>query len=164
MSMFQNKQQTYATQGDDSGDDTVETVVGPSVTVEGDFASEGNIIVKGTVSGNVTTSRLLSVEEGARIFANVKAGTAVIAGSIKGNVKVESKLELTETAQILGDIVCRDLEVESGALIQGKVTMDGINIDGDKSEKKKPTFGRSKSRSTKKIEDIDTPEEDESDN
>jgi hypothetical protein len=32
--------------------DEVETVVGPSVNVEGDFASEGNIVVKGTVAGS----------------------------------------------------------------------------------------------------------------
>ncbi|MBU1895522.1 polymer-forming cytoskeletal protein, partial [Patescibacteria group bacterium] len=50
--------------------DDVETVVGPSVTVEGDFASEGRILVKGTVCGSVATSKLLTVEVGAKILAN----------------------------------------------------------------------------------------------
>ncbi len=106
--------------------DDVETVVGPSVHVEGDFSSEGNILVKGMVSGNVKTSRLLTVESGARITANVKAANAIISGEIKGNVRVSDRLELTETARISGDIVCKVFAVEPGALIVGKVTMEGI--------------------------------------
>ena len=82
------------------GPDEVETVVGPSVVVEGDFASEGNILVKGTVSGSVKTARLLTVEPGARIMANVKAGDAVIAGEVRGNVKVDQQLELTASARV----------------------------------------------------------------
>ncbi len=113
-----------------SGHDDVETVVGPSVHVEGDFASEGNILVKGSVSGNVKTSKLLTVEKGAQILANVRAGSAHISGNIKGNVKVEDRIELTATAQILGDITCAVLAVEPGALVQGKVMMNGMSIDG----------------------------------
>lgn len=115
--------------------DNVETVVGPSVNVEGDFSSEGNIVVKGTVSGSVNTSKLLTVEDGAKIFANVKAGNAHISGSVKGNVKVVDRLDLSSTAQVLGDIVCKVLAVESGALIQGKVSMKGLDIE-DKQTKK----------------------------
>jgi len=110
--------------------DDVETVVGPSVHVEGDFASEGNILVKGSVSGNVKTSKLLTVEKGAQILANVRAGSAHVSGNIKGNVKVEEKLELSSSAQILGDITCSILVVEPGALVQGKVMMNGVSIEG----------------------------------
>src|SRR3989339_1072045 len=110
--------------------DDVETVVGPSVHVEGDFASEGNMLIKGMVSGNVKTSKLLTVEKGAQILANVRAGSAHVSGNIKGNVKVEEKLELSSSAQILGDITCSILVVEPGALVQGKVMMNGVSIEG----------------------------------
>lgn len=124
--------------------DEVETVVGPSVHVEGDFASEGNILVKGTVSGSVKTSKLLTVEPGARIVANIRAGNAVIAGEIKGNVKTTERLEITSTARILGDIECAILVVEAGALLHGKIAMDGVEIDGPKVEKKRVVRGRAK--------------------
>lgn len=106
--------------------DDVETVVGPSVTVEGDFASEGNIIVKGTVAGSVHTSRHLSVEQGAKIMANVRAGSAKIAGEVKGNMKIKEMLELTSTAKIIGDIEVKVLVIEAGALVYGKVIMPGL--------------------------------------
>ncbi|OGH64788.1 MAG: hypothetical protein A2821_01390 [Candidatus Magasanikbacteria bacterium RIFCSPHIGHO2_01_FULL_41_23] len=108
------------------GSDDVETVVGPSVVVEGDFASEGNILVKGTVSGSVKTARLLTVEPGAKIMANVKAGDAVVAGEVRGSIKVEQQLELTASARVLGDIQCQILVVAAGALLQGKVAMKGL--------------------------------------
>lgn len=109
--------------------DEVETVVGPSMQVEGDFASEGNIVVKGIVSGSVQTSRHLTVESGAKIFAHIKAGTATISGEVKGNVKVDGQVELTSTAQVAGDIECQVLVVEAGALLYGKVSMRGVDIE-----------------------------------
>lgn len=106
--------------------DEVETVVGPSVNVEGDFASEGNIVVKGSVSGSVTTSRFLLVEAGAKIVANVRAGSAKISGEVKGNLKVKESLELTATARIMGDIEAKILVIEAGALLYGKISMPGL--------------------------------------
>lgn len=108
------------------GPDDVETVVGPSVVVEGDFASEGNILVKGTVSGSVKTARMLTVEPSAKIMANVKAADAVVAGEVRGNIKVEQQLELTASARVLGDIQCQVLVVAAGALVQGKIAMKGL--------------------------------------
>ncbi len=120
--------------------DTVETVVGPSVVVEGDFSSAGNILVKGTVCGNVKTGELLTVEEGAKILANVKARNAVISGEVKGNVRVEDRLELHQSSKIRGDIGCKTLVVAAGALIHGKVVMKGADVHDDrvKDVKKKP--------------------------
>lgn len=106
--------------------DTVETVVGPSVNVEGDFSSEGDIIVKGSVTGTVYTSRMLLVEQGAKIFANVQAGSAKISGEVKGNMKIRETLELSSTARVLGDVEVRTLSVEPGAVLYGKVSMTGV--------------------------------------
>ncbi len=114
-------------------DDNVDTIVGPSVNVEGDFASEGNIIVKGTVTGSVNTSKTLLVEPGAKIVANVKAGSATIAGEVRGNMKVREYVELTSTARVVGDIEASTIAMESGALLFGKVTMPGLEASETRS-------------------------------
>lgn len=118
--------------------DEVETVVGPSVNVEGDFSSEGNIIVKGSVAGSVHTSKHLSVEQGAKIMANVRAGSAQVAGEVKGNMKVKEVLELTSTARILGDLEVKTLIVEAGALISGKVMMPGFEAETKSARASRP--------------------------
>ncbi len=106
--------------------DEVETVVGPSVNVEGDFASEGNIIVKGSVAGSVRTSRHLAVEAGAKILANVRAASAKISGEVRGNMKIKDLLELTSTARVLGDVEVKTLMIEGGAIVCGKIMMPGL--------------------------------------
>lgn len=130
-------------------DDNVDTVVGPSVNVEGDFASEGNIVVKGSVTGSVHTSKNLLVEQGAKIVANVRAGSATIAGDVRGNMKIKDYLELTSTARVVGDIEVKTIVMEAGALIFGKVTMPGLEASET----------RSRGRSRKSEETIDTQEE-----
>ena len=148
--MFQKPSPEIALQYAETGtaNDTVETVVGPSMNVEGDFVSEGNIIIKGFVSGSIKTKRTVNIEAGARVVADVKAAEAVISGQVKGNIRVAERLEITASAQIAGDIQCQTLMVEAGALIQGKISMAGIQIEVPKTEKKRSGF-----RSTNDEED-----------
>lgn len=102
--------------------DEIETIIGPSVQVEGNFVANGDIIIEGIVSGNIKTEKNLSVGSSAKIFANISAANALIAGEVQGNVKVKDSLELTESAKIFGDIKSGTISVASGAGIHGKCT------------------------------------------
>jgi len=123
-----------------SVDDSVDTVVGPSVNVEGDFSSAGNIIIKGSVSGSVNTSKHLLAEEGSKIMANIQAGSATISGMVKGSVKVKDTLIITSTAKILGDIRVKTLQVDAGAVIQGKIIMSMPSELTEKSTSSRSSF------------------------
>lgn len=107
--------------------DEKETIIGPSVSVKGDFDSNGNIVIIGSVSGTIDTSKHLSVELGAKITANVEANTATIAGEVHGNIKVKDFLELAATAKVIGDIEVQRLVIKEGALFCGKVIMPGLD-------------------------------------
>ena len=100
-----------------------ETVVGPSVKIQGDLNSEGNIKIEGQVSGKVKTSQSVFVIPGAKIMADVLAGNAVVGGDISGNLKISGHLILQSTAKITGDISCQILRVEDGAQFTGKCAM-----------------------------------------
>jgi len=113
-----------------------ETVVGPSVKIQGDLNSEGNIKIEGMVSGKVKTSQSVIAVPGSKIAADVLAGNAVIGGEIQGNLKVAGHLIMQSTAKILGDITCTVLRVEDGAQFTGKCVMNGMetmNSNGKKS-------------------------------
>ena len=109
-----------------------ETIVGPSVKIQGDLVSEGNIRIEGSVTGKVHTSQSVHVGEGAVISADMQAGNAIIAGQVAGNIKVTGNLILQATARISGDIACGVLRVEDGALFSGKCNMKGAAIDKSK--------------------------------
>ncbi len=115
-----------------------DTIIGPSVKVEGDFVTEGNIIVEGTICGSIKTSRNLKVGSKSRIFANTTAENALIAGEIQGNVSIANKLELAPTAKIFGDIRATKIVMSEGAIINGKCMM------GDKTKSLKPDFSKQK--------------------
>ena len=102
-----------------------ETVVGPSVKIQGDLNSEGNIRIEGHVTGKVKTSQSVHVGEAAKIAADILAGNATIAGEIQGNLKVTGNLILQSTARVTGDISCSILRVEDGAQFSGKCSMAG---------------------------------------
>lgn len=110
---------------DDNLSQQAETVVGPSVKIQGDLNSEGNIRIEGQVSGKVKTSQSVFVNQGAHIAADVLAGNAVIGGEVQGNLKVSGHLILQGTAKIAGDITCQILRVEDGAQFTGKCSMNG---------------------------------------
>ena len=102
-----------------------ETVVGPSVKIQGDLNSEGNIRIEGQVAGKVKTTQTVQVGEGAKITADVVAGSATIAGEVQGNLKISGNLILQSTARVSGDITCQILHVDDGALFSGKCNMNG---------------------------------------
>ncbi len=107
----------------ESGNREIETIIGPSVKVEGNFKSEGNINVDGIVQGSLKTNHNLKVGPSAKIKAEVEADNLFLSGEIRGNVKVKEKSQLTSTAKIFGNLETKLLTVEEGAIINGKCIM-----------------------------------------
>jgi len=107
---------------------TIETIIGPSVRVEGDFKGEGDLVVEGILVGSLQTKNNLKIGQNAMVEANIRANNAFISGKIKGNITTKGKVEITGTAVILGDIKAQVISIESGALIQGTLNMPVGNI------------------------------------
>lgn len=114
----------------------VETVIGPSVKVKGNFKGTGNIIVDGQLDGSLKTTNVLFVGEQAKINANIEAKEAKISGEVNGNLKIEGYLEVGQSAKITGDIECGNLLVERGAILNGKCAMLGDKKELSKSQDK----------------------------
>jgi cytoskeletal protein CcmA (bactofilin family) len=113
-----------------------ETIIAQGVRVEGDFHSQGDVVIDGEVAGSVETQSALSIGETAKIHADVKAKSAVVAGEVVGNIFATDMLELLETSHVKGDIVTARISVAAGARINGRVSMDEGG-KGGKTEKMK---------------------------
>jgi len=100
--------------------DSIETVIGPSVRVEGNFVANGDVVVEGIVSGSIKTEKNLRIGPNAKVFAKISAANALIAGEVQGNIRVKESLELTNSAKIFGDVKTNVLSVASGAILHGK--------------------------------------------
>jgi len=104
--------------------DEVETIIGPSVKVEGNFFSQGNIMIGGIIKGKISTAGNLRINENAKIEADVEAANAVIAGEVVGNIKILKNLQILTSAKIIGDIITDSLSIEEGAKLNGKCAMN----------------------------------------
>lgn len=102
---------------------TSETIIGPSVHLEGNFTGQGNVQVAGSLSGSLQTSGGVQVEKGARVNANINAKIISIAGEVHGDVKAGERLELAASARLFGNIETRVLVIEEGAVLNGKCNM-----------------------------------------
>ena len=117
----------------------IETIIGPSVKVEGDFKGEGDLVIEGVLIGALQTKNNLKIGKNAIIEASIKANNAFISGKVKGNILVKGKVEITGTAVILGNIKAQIISIESGALIKGELDMPvgNITVDEPRLESKK---------------------------
>lgn len=102
-----------------------ETIIAHGVRVEGEFVSQGNVVIEGEVQGTLHAGGDLRVGEEAKITADVSAANAFIAGELHGNLRVAGRLELTSTSKIMGDVTTEVLLVAAGAKINGTIAMTG---------------------------------------
>ncbi|MFH1536594.1 MAG: polymer-forming cytoskeletal protein [Patescibacteria group bacterium] len=127
---------------------TSETIIGPSVKVEGNFSGEGNIIIQGTIEGSLSTSNDIQIEEGAKVDADIEANNLSVSGEINGNVKCHGKTELTGTAKITGNVETEIISIETGASINGQ-----CNCTNREDAKKRETETNEDAKKEKEEED-----------
>ena len=100
-----------------------ETIIAEGVKVEGNFTSDGNVLIDGAVSGSVAASGDVTIGERAMIDADLSANNAIISGEVKGNVRIGERLELTSSARVKGDVEAQTILMAPGCRLNGKVTM-----------------------------------------
>lgn len=115
------------------------SLVADNMAIAGDVAFSGGLRVDGRITGNVTgeagTRGLLVLSEKGCINGSVKTWDAVINGTICGDLEVEHFVELQANARVTGNISYRQMQLECGAAVEGKLVCTG-EAAGDSSEGK----------------------------
>ncbi|PIT94552.1 hypothetical protein COT98_03105 [Candidatus Falkowbacteria bacterium CG10_big_fil_rev_8_21_14_0_10_39_9] len=101
----------------------VETIIGESIRVKGNFNGNGNIIIDGSLEGSLKTKGNVFIGPKAKVTGSIEAQEVIINGEISGNLLVKDYLTVGETAKINGDIECNRISVDTGAIINGKCQM-----------------------------------------
>jgi len=116
----------------------IDSLIGAGTTVEGNITFNGGLRVDGHVRGNVFAADdkpgTLVLSEQARIEGEVRVSHIVVNGTIVGPVHAADYAELQAKANVTGDVYYRTLEMQHGAVVQGRFV---YHADG-KSEKVVP--------------------------
>ena len=101
------------------------SLVADNMAIKGDVLFSGGLRVDGRIDGNVVsennTNGLLVLSEKGTIHGSVRTYDAVINGTISGDLEVEHFLELQANARVTGNITYRQLQLECGATVDGKL-------------------------------------------
>ncbi len=89
------------------------------LTVVGNLKSSGDILVEGTIEGDIR-AHMLTVGESATVKGEVVADDVVVNGRIVGRLR-GLKVRLTSSARVEGDIIHKTIAIESGAHFEGSV-------------------------------------------
>jgi len=100
-----------------------ETIIGAGVTVQGNLSSESDIIIDGTLTGDIKTEGDVTVGVNAQISANIQATHVTVAGNLVGNITATGEASIRETGHVKGDIRAGGLSVSTGGVFIGRSLM-----------------------------------------
>jgi len=106
------------------GKSEVVAFFGPGVRCTGEIWYEGNVQIDGGLEGLVHTNGTLVIGDRAVIKATIEAGTVICKGSIQGDVVARETVKLLAPGSIDGTVSTPRLSVETGGVINGRVSMD----------------------------------------
>lgn len=104
---------------------TLNALLGAGSVFEGKLHFEGQVRIDGTFTGEITTTDLLVIGEGAKVSAIINCGTVEVKGDIAGNINASDSITLRATARVKADIDTPSLVVDKGAVLEGNSRMGG---------------------------------------
>lgn len=113
----------------------IDCLIGATTRIEGNVFFSGGLRVDGNVRGNVCAlpeqPGTLVVSEEACIEGEVQAAHVVVNGTINGPVHATETLELQASSRVHGDVHYKNIEVQQGAVVEGRlVHLDGPEAKG----------------------------------
>ena len=97
-----------------------QTLIGPGITVEGNFMGAGDVTIQGSLVGTLQTTKNVHIGPQAKVSADITANDILIEGAVSGNVKCYGTLQLKSTAVVEGNMETNIIAVELGAQVKGK--------------------------------------------
>lgn len=96
--------------------------IAAGITMSGEIQACEHLIVEGNVEAALKGARVLEVSETGAFFGTVEIEEATIAGRFEGDITVNGRLTISSTGTIIGSITYKELAVEAGAVIDGRIS------------------------------------------
>ena len=103
----------------------IDSLVGAGTRIEGDVRFTGGLRVDGEIKGSIIADpgkpSTLVLSEQARVDGEIRVTHLVVNGTIAGPVNASDYLELQSKAKVIGDVHYKTLEIQLGAIVEGRL-------------------------------------------
>lgn len=103
----------------------IDSLVGSGTRINGNVHFSGGLRIDGEVTGNVVADpskpSTLVLSEKARVEGEIKVTHLVVNGTVVGPVNAAEYLELQSKAKVTGDVHYKTLEIQLGAIVEGRL-------------------------------------------
>jgi len=100
------------------------TIIGSSITIDGEISGDEDLVIQGTVKGKISLKESLFVEASASVEADIEVQNVEITGKVTGNIAATDKVELKADYQIINNVHAPRILIADGASFKGNVDMD----------------------------------------
>ena len=105
-------------------------VIGKGISIRGNLSGGGDLIIEGTVEGQIALKNHLTIEETGVVRADIEVERLTIRGEASGNIVASDRVAIMANAKVMGDIRAPVVVIEDGARFKGNVDMDIQLPDG----------------------------------
>ncbi|HET7694558.1 MAG TPA: polymer-forming cytoskeletal protein [Vicinamibacterales bacterium] len=99
---------------------------GSTLVIRGEITAQEALTIAGQVDGTIDVAgHIVTVEEGAVVAADISAAAIVVCGRVQGTLAAATRIHLQSGAEVQGSLNAPRLAVEDGAVVQGKVLVEG---------------------------------------
>lgn len=106
-------------------------VIGPHMVISGDIQFQGELLIQGTVTGNISSQNdeksILRIDEKASVTGDVDVPVVKVAGVLRGNVSASELLHLQPSGHIEGPVKYNNIQLESGGTLSGSLSPEFKN-------------------------------------
>ena len=99
------------------------SILGPEVEISGDVKVTGDLLIYGTVYGNIVSKGAVNSAKGSLIKGDINAENASISGTVEGNLDIQSKVVLGRNSYLTGNLKAAIITIEEGAKFDGMCSM-----------------------------------------
>ena len=103
----------------------IDSLIGAGTKIVGDVHFTGGLRVDGEIDGGITATpgkpSTLVLSEHARVNGEINVTHLVVNGEVTGPVKVAEYLELQSKSRVTGDVHYKTLEIQLGAVVEGRL-------------------------------------------
>jgi len=106
------------------------TYLNSSSQIVGNIVLQESARIDGKLQGDIVAQGEIIIGDGAIVSARIQAPAVVVCGEVSGDINAQS-IEIGPRAKVAGNLTSAILNVEHGAVLEGRCSISGVQAEGE---------------------------------